>query len=198
MDEHKHTQHTHTDHTPEAPKTSDPHAGHDHSGHHMPPPQSVAAEPKSDKHASHVHTDAQSPHPKQAASQSHEQHAQHMEHGPAGHSATGHAGHHEQMVADYRKRFWIVLLLTLPVTLLSPMIMMLFGYHFDFPGANFIVFGLSTVIFFYGGKPFSEGCLGRMEEPVARHDDADFLGDRFRLYLQHLHSLLHRRFGLLF
>ena len=129
MDEHKHTQHAHTDHTPEAPKTSDPHAGHDHSGHHMPPPE-----------------------PKQTASNGHEQHEKHMAHG-----STGHADHHEQMVADYRKRFWIVLLLTIPVTVLSPMIMMLFGYHFEFPGANFVVFGLSTVIFFYGGKPFLEG-----------------------------------------
>ena len=107
MDEHKHTQHAHTDHTLEAPKTSDPHAGHDHSGHHMPPPE-----------------------PKQTASNGHEQHEKHMAHG-----STGHADHHEQMVADYRKRFWIVLLLTIPVTVLSPKIMMLFGYHFEFPGA---------------------------------------------------------------
>ena len=149
MDEHKHTQHKHTDHTPEAPKTSDPHAGHDHSGHHMPPTQPVAAEPQSEKHTAHDHTHAQEHKQEQAASQSHEQH---MDHGEA-----GHAGHHEQMVADFRKRFWIVLLLTIPVTLLSPMIMMLFGYHFDFPGANFIVFGLSTVIFFYGSKPFLKG-----------------------------------------
>ena len=157
MDEHKHTQHTHTDHTPEAPKTSDPHAGHDHSGHHMAPPQPVAAEPQSEKHAAHNHVGAQEQEPKPAASHGHEQHEQHMAHDMSGHSAAGHAGHHEKMVADYRKRFWIVLLLTIPVTLLSPMIMMLFGYHFEFPGANFIVFGLSTVIFFYGGKPFLKG-----------------------------------------
>lgn len=157
MDEHKHTQHTHTDHTPEAPKTSDPHAGHDHSGHHMPPPQPVATEPQSENHAAHDHVGAQEHEPKPTASHGHEQHEQHMEHDMAGHAATGHAGHHEQMVAEYRKRFWIVLLLTIPVTMLSPMIMMLFGYHFDFPGANFVVFGLSTVIFFYGGKPFLEG-----------------------------------------
>lgn len=156
MDEHKHTEHTHTDHTLEVPKPIDPHAGHDHSGHHMAPSQPVAAEPQSEKHAAHAHTEAHEPQLKQAAPQSHEQHEQHMAHGPAGHGATGHAGHHEQMVADYRKRFWIVLLLTIPVTLLSPMIMMLFGYHFEFPGANFIVFGLSSVIFFYGGKPFLE------------------------------------------
>ncbi|MBP9977204.1 MAG: hypothetical protein KBE92_05520, partial [Trichococcus sp.] len=134
MDEHKHSEHTHPDHTPEPPKTIDPHAGHDHSGHHMAPPQPVAAEPKSEKHTVLDHDDAQEHEQKQATSQSHEQH---MDHGEAGHAATGHAGHHEQMVADYRKRFWIVLLLTIPVTVLSPMIMMLFGYHFEFPGANF-------------------------------------------------------------
>lgn len=157
MDEHKHTEHTHTAHTPEAPKTLDPHAGHDHSGHHKPPTQPVAAGPKPEKHAAHDHDGAQEHEPKPAASHGHEQDEQHVAHDMSGHSAAGHAGHHEQMVADYRKRFWIVLLLTIPVTVLSPMIMMLFGYHFEFPGANFVVFGLSTVIFFYGGKPFLEG-----------------------------------------
>ena len=156
MDEHKHTEHTHTDHTPEAPKAIDPHAGHDHSGHHMAPPQPVAAEPKPEKHVAHDHVGAQEHEPNLAASHGHEQHEQHMG-TMCWHGTTGHAGHHEQMVEDYRKRFWIVLLLTIPVTLLSPMIMMLFSYHFEFPGANFIVFGLSTVIFFYGGKPFLEG-----------------------------------------
>ena len=157
MDEHKHTEHTHTDRTSEVPKPSDPHAGHEHSGHHMPPSQPVVAEPQPEQHTTHVHTEAQSQPPKQAASQSHEQHEQHLVHDMSGHSAVGHAGHHEKMVEDYRKRFWVVLLLTIPITLLSPMIMMLFGYHFEFPGANFIVFGLSSVIFFYGGKPFLEG-----------------------------------------
>ena len=44
----------------------------------------------------------------------------------AGHS--GHAGHdHSQMVADFRKRFWVSLLLTIPVLALSPMIQHVLG-----------------------------------------------------------------------
>lgn len=78
--------------------------------------------------------------------------------------ASGHAGHHEHMVADFRKRFWVTLGLTIPVTLLSPMIMMLFGFHLDFPGANIVVFGLSTIIFFYGGKPFLKGALDEWKQ----------------------------------
>lgn len=68
------------------------------------------------------------------------------------------------MVADFRKRFWVTLGLTIPVTLLSPMIMMLFGFHLDFPGANIVVFVLSTIIFFYGGKPFLKGAMDEWEQ----------------------------------
>jgi P-type Cu2+ transporter len=52
---------------------------------------------------------------------------EHNNHGPqSGH--TGHAGHdHSQMVADFRKRFWISLLLTIPVLALSPMIQHVLG-----------------------------------------------------------------------
>ena len=78
--------------------------------------------------------------------------------------ASGHAGHHEHMVADFRKRFWVTLGLTIPVTLLSPMIMMLFGFHLDFPGANIVVFVLSTIIFFYGGKPFLKGAVDEWKQ----------------------------------
>lgn len=80
------------------------------------------------------------------------------------HMAHSHAGHHEHMVADFRKRFWVTLGLTIPVTLLSPMIMMLFGFHLDFPGANIVVFVLSTIIFFYGGKPFLKGAMDEWKQ----------------------------------
>jgi P-type Cu2+ transporter len=72
----------------------------------------------------------------------------------------GHAGHdHSQMVADFRKRFWICLLLTIPVLALSPMIqhMLGLGQGWGFAGDAYILTALSSVIYFYGGWPFLEG-----------------------------------------
>jgi len=63
------------------------------------------------------------------------------------------------MVADYRRRFWACLLLTLPVLLLSPNVRGLFGFRdaLAFGGDKYVVFGLCTIIFFYGGWPFLRG-----------------------------------------
>ncbi len=73
----------------------------------------------------------------------------------------GHAGHdhHAMMIADFRKRFYIVLVLTIPVMLLSPMIRHWLNIHFGFPGDSYVLLALSSVIFFYGGWPFLKGWL---------------------------------------
>jgi Cu2+-exporting ATPase len=70
-----------------------------------------------------------------------------------------HHDHHsqEEMVADFKRRFWITFILTIPVFLLSPMVHRLLGVHLRFPGDLPILFLLSTTIFFYGGKPFLRG-----------------------------------------
>ena len=70
------------------------------------------------------------------------------------------------MVADFRRRFWISLALTIPVLALSSHIRHLLGVEeaWSFPGDRFLEFGLSSVIFFYGGWPFLSGIwqeLGR-------------------------------------
>ena len=84
------------------------------------------------------------------------EHSKHVSH--PGHS--GHAGHdHGQMVADFRKRFWISLLLTIPVLALSPMIQHVLGLGegWRFAGDAYILTALSSVIYFYGGWPFLDG-----------------------------------------
>ncbi|MFQ5729211.1 MAG: copper-translocating P-type ATPase [Waddliaceae bacterium] len=77
-------------------------------------------------------------------------------------SHTCHAGSHKDhadMVVDFRRRFWVSTLLTIPVLLLSPMIHRFFGIHtaVSFPGDIYLLFSLSSVIFFYGGWPFLTG-----------------------------------------
>lgn len=65
-----------------------------------------------------------------------------------------HADHtgHEQM---FRKRFWVCLILSLPVLIFSPQIQEWIGYSTpEFPGSQWIVPAFSIIIFFYGGVPF--------------------------------------------
>ncbi|HET9395815.1 MAG TPA: copper-translocating P-type ATPase, partial [Nitrospiraceae bacterium] len=63
------------------------------------------------------------------------------------------------MAADFRKRFWISLVLTLPILGLSPMLQSLMGLReaISFPGYLYLLFGLSSAVFWYGGWPFLKG-----------------------------------------
>lgn len=79
----------------------------------------------------------------------------HSGHNPA-HGQMGH-DHHKMMIADFRKRFWVTLVLTIPILFFSPMIQDFFGYEYLLPGNPYILFALSSVVYFYGGWPFLTG-----------------------------------------
>jgi Cu2+-exporting ATPase len=78
----------------------------------------------------------------------------HMQHEQ--HKAEGH-DHHAMMEQDFRRRFWVVLVVTIPVLLLSPTIQDWFGFRLAFPGVNYVLFLLASVIVFYGTLPFYKG-----------------------------------------
>jgi Cu2+-exporting ATPase len=63
------------------------------------------------------------------------------------------------MIADFRRRFWVSAVLTLPILALSPMIQHWFGLPqaLTFRGSDYVLFALSSVVFFYGGWPFLAG-----------------------------------------
>lgn len=87
--------------------------------------------------------------------------------GPTQAEHAGHGGHdHATMVADFRQRFWLTLLLTPPVLLLSPMIQHLLGIGdvLAFPGDRYVLFALSTVVYVYGGWPFLTGFTAEMRK----------------------------------
>ena len=65
-----------------------------------------------------------------------------------------HAGHHTE---NFLKRFWLCLLLTIPVLLLSHMIQQWLGFSLRFPGDKYLLLAFSSVIYFYGGWPFLAG-----------------------------------------
>ncbi|WDF35223.1 copper-translocating P-type ATPase (plasmid) [Arthrobacter agilis] len=71
------------------------------------------------------------------------------------HSQGEHAGHSTAM---FKNKFWLSLILAIPVVAFSPMFTMLFGYMPpEFPGSRWIAPILGTVIFVYGGAPFLKG-----------------------------------------
>jgi Cu2+-exporting ATPase len=78
----------------------------------------------------------------------------------------GHGDHHAHMVADFRSRFWISLVLTLPVLVLSPMLQSFVGLKeaLRFSGDLYLLFGLSTAVFFYGGWPFLKGLFDELAD----------------------------------
>ena len=67
--------------------------------------------------------------------------------------------HHAKMVQEFRRRFWISLILTIPILALSPLIQGFLGLEgvIEFPGQRFVHFAFSTLVFFYGGWPFLSG-----------------------------------------
>lgn len=77
------------------------------------------------------------------------------------HMVDEHAGH---QTSDFLKRFWISLILTIPVLLLSKMIQHWFGFHIAFLGDKFVLLGLSLILFIYGGKPFLIGMLREIKQ----------------------------------
>jgi Cu2+-exporting ATPase len=82
------------------------------------------------------------------------------------HSHHNHSEHHQHMLEDFRKRFYISLILTLPVLVLSPMIQGWLGVReqLSFAGDNLVQLALATVIFAYGGWPFIKGLFDEIRQ----------------------------------
>ncbi|MGN6353142.1 MAG: copper-translocating P-type ATPase [Parafilimonas sp.] len=71
--------------------------------------------------------------------------------------------HHKMMIQDFRKRFWISTLITIPILLFSPMIQDFFGYTLLLPGNSYFLFGFSSIIYFWGGWPFLKGFYNELK-----------------------------------
>ncbi|MFN2341638.1 MAG: copper-translocating P-type ATPase [Halanaerobium sp.] len=71
---------------------------------------------------------------------------------------------HQKMLEDFKRRFKISLIITVPILVLSPMIQGFFGYTLDFVGSQYLLFLLSTLIFFYGGWPFLSGLKDELSD----------------------------------
>ncbi len=82
-----------------------------------------------------------------------------------GNAPMGMAGrdHHKMMIADFRRRFFVVLILTIPIMALSPMIHEFIGVDWSFTGSNWLLFALSSVVYVYGGAPFLRGFVEELK-----------------------------------
>ncbi len=109
------------------------------------------------QHSQHQeHTD----HKKHNMHQDHSKHGgKHGDHGDHGGHGGDHSSHHEHMIRDFRKRFIISSILTIPVLILSPLIQEFLNYELRFTGDVYVLFGLSSIIYFYGGYPFLKGIV---------------------------------------
>lgn len=76
----------------------------------------------------------------------------------------GHAVHHAHMVEDFKRRFWISLVATIPVLILSPVIQIFLKISLRFTGDMLILFGISTFVYFYGGLPFLKGMFDELKD----------------------------------
>jgi Cu2+-exporting ATPase len=75
---------------------------------------------------------------------------------------TGH-DHHAMMIADFKKRFYVVLILTVPIMLLSTMIQQFMGIHWQFAGSTYLLLALSSIVYFFGGWPFLKGLVDEIK-----------------------------------
>ncbi len=75
-----------------------------------------------------------------------------------------HNEHHRMMIRDFKQRFWVTLVLTIPILLLSKTIQGFFGFAIEFTGRGYTIFGLSTLVFFYGGWPFLTGLYDELKQ----------------------------------
>ena len=80
------------------------------------------------------------------------------------HDAHNHQNHHEMMIKDFKRRFFISLVVTVPILVLSPMIQEWTNIKFVFTGSNYVLFALATFIYFYGGWPFLKGLKDELKE----------------------------------
>ncbi|GAC1314044.1 MAG: hypothetical protein NVSMB24_38190 [Mucilaginibacter sp.] len=79
------------------------------------------------------------------------------------HSGMSEHDHHAMMIADFKKRFYVVLALTIPVMLLSMQIQQWLHLDVSFTGSSYLLFALASAVFVYGGWPFLTGWMGEMK-----------------------------------
>jgi len=113
-----------------------------------------------DNHHHPKEENSHSPGHKHREHEEHTVHENHLAHGEHDQKEHKEHDHHHAMMADFKKRFIVSMIVTVPVFFLSEMVQELFGLHFlSFQGDMYVLFILSSFVFFYGGYPFFMGLI---------------------------------------
>ncbi|MDD4255986.1 MAG: heavy metal translocating P-type ATPase [Methanofollis sp.] len=88
--------------------------------------------------------------------------AEHAGGPPKTHQHSG-GGDHRHALEDFKRRFVVSVILTVPILVLSPTIQTLFGFSVEVPGADYIVLILASAVYFYGGYPFLTGIVHELK-----------------------------------
>ncbi len=104
-------------------------------------------------------------HEEHQGSHDHESH-DHQSHDHGNHGSHDHGSHHAHMLKSFRRKFFVCLVLTVPILVLSPTIQEWFGFSgaVDFPGQLWLLLGLSTAVYIYGGMPFLQGLYNELKD----------------------------------
>ena len=73
-----------------------------------------------------------------------------------------HMGHMNHM-GNLKQKFWVSLIVAIPIFLLSPMMGLHLPFQLSFKGSDWVVLALATFLFFYGGKPFFNGAVDELK-----------------------------------
>ncbi|OUZ31576.1 copper-exporting P-type ATPase B [Enterococcus faecium] len=97
-------------------------------------------------------------------------HSMHMDHEHGGMDHSMHMDHehggmdHSMHMGNYKQKFWLSLILAIPIILFSPMMGMEFPFQVTFPGSDWLVLILATILFIYGGQPFLSGAKMELKQ----------------------------------
>lgn len=75
---------------------------------------------------------------------------------------SGHDKHAGHSIENFKRKFYISLFLTFPILLLSPFIQELLNISIEFLGDEWVLFLISSFVFFFGGSPFLKGAIGEI------------------------------------
>ncbi|HAR6474438.1 TPA: cadmium-translocating P-type ATPase [Staphylococcus pseudintermedius] len=84
--------------------------------------------------------------------ESHHPHSHHMHH-------DDHAHHHH---GNFKMKFFVSLIFAIPIIIFSPMMGVQLPFQFTFPGSDWMVLIIATILFIYGGQPFLVGAKGEI------------------------------------
>ncbi|WP_420022563.1 heavy metal translocating P-type ATPase [Clavibacter phaseoli] len=156
--------------TPDARLTSMPHVQAGTPRGYANTPGGYTFGAMNDRRSDSSHVQSHHQHDTPATSGDHHAHAAasggpQEQHGAmGGHGHAGHGGGHGDHVAQFRRLFWIMLILAIPVVGASGMFAMILGYTLpDVAALGWVSPVLGTLMYVWGGRPFLTGAVSELK-----------------------------------